>query len=290
MTFRFGRTEVRIHFCVLPFLAFAIVAGEGLSLLYAAVSLAVHEGAHLIAAKNRRLSVERVSVWPFGAVMTLSDTFGRGGDWITAAAGPAGSAAFAAVLSLSGTLSGGRGWTDTLIRTNLAIALLNLLPAYPLDGGRVCRALLCRVLRPNAARRVLLGFTGLIALCAAGAGLWLVLHGVPAWTLFALPPFLIASAFAEWRVSDAGTVARVMERSERLRSGVPQRAVLLAVPERMRIGEAMAALSNSRFTVLLIRHGTGCVTLDEAALLDAAARFGAEKTLKSVILRLTAEE
>ncbi len=288
MTFLLGRTEVRIHFCVLPFLAFCIVAGEALPLLYAAVSLTVHECAHLIAARNRGLSVERISVWPFGAVMTLSDPFGRGGDWITAAAGPAGSAVFAAVLSLSGTLFGARGWLDALIDVNLVIALLNLLPAYPLDGGRISKTLLCRVLPPNAVRVILLGFTALAAVSAFGVGLWLFLRGAPVWTLLALPPFLVASARKEWREPDAGTVTRVMERGEALRRGVPQKAVFLAVPESMRIGEAMAALSNNRFTVLMIRHRTGCVMLDESALLDAAVQFGTEKPLKTVFLRLTA--
>lgn len=288
MTFSIGRTEVRVSIGVLPFFAFCIAAGELRALLLAALSLAVHECAHLIAAKNRGIAVIRISVYPFGAVMTLTESFGRGGEWITAAAGPVGSAAFAAALSLFCTLSGGRAWTSALIRTNLLIAVLNLLPAYPLDGGRMCRALLMNLLRPKAARAVLLGFTAAIAVGAFGVGLWLVLRGVPAWTLLALPPYLLASAFTEWRQPDAGTVSRVMERSEALRRGEPQTAQIVVVPDGMRIGEAMAALSLRRFTILRIRHGSGYLELDETALLREAARSGTETPLKTVISQLTA--
>ena len=290
MTFPVGRTEVRVTFGALALAAFCIVAGEGKALLLSALSLAVHECAHLIAAKNRGVSVARVTLYPFGAVMTADDAFGRQGEWITAAAGPVGSAAFAAVLSLFGTLFPLREWMRTLIYTNLLIAGINLLPAFPLDGGRVFSALLLRFGKPRMARRVLLGFTAAIGLGAIGAGIFLILHGLPAWTLLALPPFLLASAFSELSGPDAGTVARVMERSEALLCGVPQRAEIVVLPEGTRVGAAMAALSRRRLTILRIRQRDGYFELDEAQLIRAAARTGMETPLNSEIFRLTARK
>lgn len=284
MTFSVGRTEIRVTVGAILLPLFALVAGEGELLLAAVLSLAIHEAAHLIAAKNLGLSAARVTLYPFGAVMRLdallSDTRG---EWIVAAAGPLGSLTFAAFLKLLPSSA----WIGRMTETNLAIALLNLLPAFPLDGGRIFRALLSRVVRARTARTLLFVFTAVIALGMLGLGGYLVFRGVPAWTLFAIPPFLIASAIAEWRMPDAGIVSRVMDRSASLRAGNAQKAQIVVISEHASVGTALNMLSGSRFTILRVQCGTGFVELNETALLDAAALSGTQIPLKTVISRLT---
>ncbi|MBR4905527.1 MAG: site-2 protease family protein [Clostridia bacterium] len=284
MTFSVGRTEIRVTVGAILLPLFALVAGEVKLLLAAVLSFAIHEAAHLIAAKNLGLSAARVTLYPFGAVMRLdallSDTRG---EWIVAAAGPLGSLTFAAFLKLLPSSA----WIGRMTETNLAIALLNLLPAFPLDGGRIFRALLSRVVRARTARTLLFVFTALIALGMLGLGGYLVFRGVPAWTLFAIPPFLIASVIAEWRMPDAGIVSRVMDRSASLRAGNAQKAQIVVISDHASVGTALNTLSGSRFTILRVQRGTGFVELNETALLDAAALSGTQVPLKTVISRLT---
>ena len=288
MTFYVGRTEIRVTFGAILLPLFSLIAGEGELLLATVLSLAVHEAAHLIAAKNLGLSAARVTLYPFGAVMRLDTLLSdMRGEWVVAAAGPLGSLTFAALLKLSEPMLPSSNWIARMTETNLLIALVNLLPAYPLDGGRIFRALLSRVIRERTARIALLTFTVLIALGMLGMGVYLVFHGVPAWTLFAIPPFLITSAIAEWRIPDAWIVSRVMERSASLRAGSAQKAQIVVITEHASVGTALAALSGSRFTILRVLHGTGFIELNESALLDAAASYGTRIPLKSVISRLT---
>lgn len=288
MTFSVGRTEIRITVGAILLPIFCVIAGEGELLLSAVVSLAVHEAAHLIAARNLGLSAARVTLYPFGAVMRLDALLSdRRGEWIVAAAGPLGSLTFAALLKLFEPLLPTDAWIGRMADTNLVIAALNLLPAYPLDGGRIFRALLSRVIFERTARTVLFLFTALIAFCMIGTGVYLVLHGVPAWTLFLIPPFLISSAISEWRMPDAGIISRVMDRSASLRTGNAQKAQIVVISENASVGTALLALSGSRYTILRVQHGTGFVELNESSLLDAAALSGIEIPLKSVILQLT---
>ncbi len=288
MTFSVGRTEIRVTAGAILLSAFCVIAGEGERLLAAVLSLAVHETAHLIAAANLGLPAARVTLYPFGAVMRLDTQLSDARvEWIVAAAGPLGSLTFAALLKLLEPALPADTWIAGMTGTNLAIALFNLLPAFPLDGGQIFRALLCRVAKERTARTVLFAFTILISLVMAGFGAYLALRGVPAWTLFMIPPFLIASAVSEWRMPDAGIVSRVIGRSADLRAGIAQKAQIIVLSEYASVGTALSTLSVSRFTILRVQHGTGFVELNETALLDAAAKHGTRIPLKTVISRLT---
>ena len=288
MRFFLGRTEVRITAGAVLLVLFCIVADEWKTLLIALVSLAVHEAAHAVAARNLHIPAARVTVYPFGAVMQLASSFAdRRGEGIVAAAGPAASLSFAALLRLCDMFLPAGDWTQRLVGTNLLIALFNLLPAFPLDGGRIVRAALHSVVRERTARALLFAFTGAIAFGMIGVGVYCVLKGYPAWTLFFVPPFLAVSAFREWRIPDTGIVTRVMERRRAVRSGIAQKAQIIVLSEDTRIGDAVSALSGTRFTIVRVRTDTGFTELDEDTLLDAAAAYGMQTTLKTAISRLT---
>ncbi len=96
----------------------------------------------------------------------------------------------AAVVSASGR--GGDLWTwpflqarnlpKSLVWANLWLAILNLMPAYPLDGGRILRAFLSRTLDTSTATRRAVSISNAIAMVLMLAGLfsdsWLTMVGV----------------------------------------------------------------------------------------------------------------
>lgn len=70
----------------------------------------------------------------------------------------------------------------SLVWANLYLAVLNLMPAYPLDGGRILRALFSRTLDASAATRRAVSISNAIAMVLMIAGLfsdsWLTMVGV----------------------------------------------------------------------------------------------------------------
>jgi Zn-dependent protease/CBS domain-containing protein len=70
----------------------------------------------------------------------------------------------------------------SLVWANLYLAGINLLPAYPLDGGRVLRAYFARTIDPAAATRRAVSISHAMAMCLMVAGLfsdtWLTMVGV----------------------------------------------------------------------------------------------------------------
>jgi Zn-dependent protease len=110
--------------------------------------LLAHELGHVIAARSRGVEVGRVRFSLVGAWTELDDEEGTvGEELITAGAGPAVSLVLAAVFAcgwlIAGRASGLLGVGIIYVALcNLMIALFNLLPGLPLDGGRLVRAAL----------------------------------------------------------------------------------------------------------------------------------------------------
>jgi Zn-dependent protease len=115
-------------------------------------TLAAHEVSHSITAQRRGLRVRDITVWMLGGIATLEGTVKTPADDLAiAVAGPAASIAIglagivlavvAAACSAPELVTAGMVWIGTI---NLVIALFNLAPAAPLDGGRILRAWLWR--------------------------------------------------------------------------------------------------------------------------------------------------
>jgi len=127
------------------------IVGFVAALLFFA-SLLAHEVSHVIVAKHHGIGVRRVTFWLFGGVSELEgDALSPGADFRIAVVGPVTSLALALVFGVvavslgqsgvSGVLASAFGW---LAWMNLLLAGFNLVPAAPLDGGRVLRAILWR--------------------------------------------------------------------------------------------------------------------------------------------------
>jgi Zn-dependent protease len=75
-----------------------------------------------------------------------------------------------------------RNLPRSLVWANLYLAVLNLIPAYPLDGGRILRAVFARTLDPSSATRRAVSISNAIAMVLMFAGLfsdgWLTMVGV----------------------------------------------------------------------------------------------------------------
>jgi Zn-dependent protease/CBS domain-containing protein len=160
--------------------------GLGLTLVLF-LSVLVHELAHAIYARRKGAAVHDITLLMIGGVSRIGDPPRARHEAIMALAGPVASLVlgFAAVALFAVTPAGwqeGRVALILLAEMNLLLGLFNLIPAFPMDGGRVLRAALTGRLGPVRATRVasLVGKAFALAFVAAGllgGGLFLVLIG-----------------------------------------------------------------------------------------------------------------
>lgn len=111
-------------------------------------SVLAHEFAHALVARTRRVRVDEIMLFVFGGVAKMrGEPRDAMSEFLIAAAGPALSVGLGiAILILRGALIGiapaltaGLWWLGMI---NISLAVFNLVPGFPLDGGRILRALL----------------------------------------------------------------------------------------------------------------------------------------------------
>ncbi len=161
-------------------------------------SIVLHELGHALAARREGISVAGIDLFFFGGLMRMNrDTDSPGAEFRVAAAGPLVTVVIIGVGSLVGvaltgstdaflsaaTLDGARSsvgelLVSFLVSMNLVLLVLNLVPAFPLDGGRIARAAAWKVTGDRIkATRISAGLGQGFALLLIGYGILLAVQG-----------------------------------------------------------------------------------------------------------------
>jgi Zn-dependent protease len=193
---RLSGIDVYVHwsFWLLPALILYSAIGAGAGLLTALNSVVLvfavfgcvvlHELGHAMAARFYGVGTHDITLYPIGGVASLERIPTRPGqELVIALAGPAVNVAIASgllvILGIGPLLTAGLvnplggGFLTQLLWINISLVLFNMLPAFPMDGGRVLRASLALVLpytsataiagRIGQGMAVLLGVLGLVS-------------------------------------------------------------------------------------------------------------------------------
>lgn len=172
------------------YFAMAVVASFGFF-----ASILLHELGHAVQARRDGMEIDGITLWLFGGVARFTGMFPTAGaEFRIAVAGPAVSLLLAAGLiggtwipGLADPVDGVLAWLGII---NAALLIFNLIPALPLDGGRMLRAALWRWkgdlqsatrLAAGAGRVLAIGMIALgLAMAVLGEGIngvWLALIG-----------------------------------------------------------------------------------------------------------------
>ena len=210
---RIAGTEVRLHLTfllLLAWIAIATGASEGRAAAFDAVALLLavfacvllHEFGHVLTARYFGIRTRDITLLPIGGVASIERMPDKPSqELLIAIAGPAVNVIIAIVLF--GALGARfdpeqmfaafeRRDVDLVTRlaaVNVMLVLFNLIPAFPMDGGRVLRALLALRLGRARATRIAAGIGQAVAF---GLG-FLGLFGNPLLIFIALFVFLAAS-------------------------------------------------------------------------------------------------
>ncbi len=172
-------------------------------------SILLHELGHAVVAQRNKIGISQITLWMFGGMATLEREPPKPGvEFRVAAAGPAVTLLIAiASLALGSALAGGDFWGVTTFDENVDVSeaavvlawigninaiifLFNLIPAFPMDGGRIALSIAWKLtgdrnratlfaanLGQAMAGLIIAGGIALIAFGDAFSGIWLALIG-----------------------------------------------------------------------------------------------------------------
>jgi stage IV sporulation protein FB len=235
---RIAGTVVRVHVTFLLFLVWiggaqwrlggreaALDGVVFIVLLFACV--VAHEFGHIVAARRYGIRTPEVTLWPIGGIASLERIPDKPREeLVVALAGPAVNVVIAAVLILvlgagidSATMAEVENPRASLMArlaaANIFLVLFNLIPAFPMDGGRVLRALLA--MRTNYADA-----TRIAARIGQGAAFLFALAG-----LFLNPMLIVIGLFIY--LSATAEAQHVAFRDST--HGLPVRSVMISAIE-----------------------------------------------------------
>ncbi len=295
---RIAGTEVRIHLTFFLFVAWIALAtglqgGPAQALNAVVMVLAVfacvlaHEYGHVLTARYFGIGTKDITLLPIGGVAHIDRMPEKPSqELLIALAGPAVNAVIAAVIligfgatltpeRLNALREGRLDLVTQLATVNVALVAFNLLPAFPMDGGRVLRALLSMRMDRAQATRIAAGIGQIVAF---GLG-FLGLFGNPLLIFIAIFIFIAA-----------GQESYATEISEATR-GVPVSQATVTAFETLRpgatVGQAAQSLLSTSQHEFPVSDGAGRLrgVLTRDGMLKALAQSGPQTPVIEVMDR-----
>jgi Zn-dependent protease/CBS domain-containing protein len=300
-SWKFGRiagVDLRMHVTFLALIAWLVasywLAGRSLSGVVAGVGfilalfacVVLHEMGHVLAARQFGIRTRDITLLPIGGLARLERMPEEPSQelWI-ALAGPAVSLGIAAVLDSWLTFTNAWAplsqlhitagpWVERLFLANISLVLFNLIPAFPMDGGRVLRAILAWRMGYPRATEVAASVGQVLAFVIGLIG------------LFTSPTLLFVGLFVWIGATQEANIVQVRS----VLSNAPMRAAMFTDFAILRSSDALAeavrfALNGSQrdFPVVDAGKVTGMVT--ESDMLAALSTDGPEQPVGSVMRR-----
>ncbi len=293
---RVSGIELKVHatfLLLLAFVAWSYYASGGVAAALTGVTficllflcVLLHEFGHAFAARRFGIRTPDITLLPIGGVARLERMPENPmQELIVAVAGPAVNVVIAVVLWLAlgmplsqddwldfGLRRG--GLTEQLLRVNVMLVVFNLIPAFPMDGGRALRALLATRMEYVAATQIAANVGQAMAL---GFGLIGLL----------VNPFLIFIALFVW-IGAAAEAGMVQMKSSM--AGIPVAQAMLTSFETLRPEDPLSVpvdmtMAGSQKDFLVVAE-TGEVVgiLSQAALISGLSKGGAEASVGSAL-------
>jgi len=224
---------IKINELLILLLFVAVLAGKGFEIFTIFFVLFIHETAHVIVARMFGLKVKEIDLLPFGGMVRLESMFELNPlhEICVSLSGPVLNMWMALSYAALGDIGLFEvGENDFFVQANFMLAGFNMLPALPLDGGRILRALMLKALGYRKATNITANCGIVLGMMLAAVGIYTLDAGIVNPTLLITPVFLIYSAIMEKKTAAYIFLRSISyKRDTLLKSGVVPVADMIAL-------------------------------------------------------------
>lgn len=277
--------RLKINLLLIPVAAALIAVGMGDVLLYYIPTVLLHEWAHVLAAAALGMTITEMELFPFGCAARLQCfAVSRAKEIVVAAAGPAMNMAAACAIFFVDKYAFEITVADRLIAANLGLAAVNLLPALPLDGGRITRAVFASFMGYKRATRVTALAGVVFAVIMMGVGIWAWVENAFNPSLFIMSFFLCLAAVKELKSAPYTLIRDFSGKRETIDKRKTLNINRFAAMQTETLRDIMREFEAGKYNIVtVLDKDLGIMgELDERQILDGMLKKGTQVTLGSV--------
>lgn len=189
---------VKVSKYFIPYIIFLIIIGYKGKIIYAFLIVIVHESVHYFVAKRYNFSGFDIELKVVGASINLKelDDASPKEDLIISLSGPVANLVLGIFFWFINTKIPCSEFY-MLFSGNMAIGIFNLIPAFPLDGGRILRDILYFKFSYKKANKIMINISSIIAIFLMYIYILLFLKGINNFNIGIIGLFIIISSFKE---------------------------------------------------------------------------------------------
>lgn len=277
-----------IHLLFFPIIISLYIMGYAEEMIILLAIIMIHELSHGLMAMFLGIKIKEIQILPFGGVVKLDNTlsFTYGEEIIISAAGPISNVVLSATVFF---LQGYFGWESNgfnfIIFSSLAIGIFNLLPALPLDGGRILRSVLSYMLGYKKATNVVTIISKIIAILLVALNIYFFCLGSYNFTLILIGSFIYYQSRRENEIAIYSTMKDIAAKKENLnKSGSMLSQHMTVLPETT-LGEIFKQFTSRKFHIIYVLDEEyalkGIITEDE--ILSAILLYGMHSKVKNIL-------
>jgi len=272
---------------LLPFL------GRILETILLILIVVIHELAHTVVARGLGVPVNDIELYPFGGVakteglLEIEPQVEKKIAW----AGPLTNFLLAGLAISFYVNYWYWGWWDQdivvfFIRANLVIAFFNLLPALPLDGGRILRAILCQYYNYRVATEIAVRLGKILAMLVVLAGIVWWWYGYLNLSFLAVGVFVFLAASREKHLAVYTFIRSLGNKDREIIQKGGLKGEQLIVSEEARVLEVLRLFTPNRYhliRVMDVRSQKLKKEISESALVEQAMKRGVDIPIKKIL-------
>lgn len=243
------KLPVKISIFTILFAVLWCIFGNGQMLVVYFLSLLLHETAHKIVAKKLGYSVGQITISPLGATLYAdTDEFSPKDEFYIALAGPVMSICLALLCVCTWWIYPEfYNYTMDFCMANFSMFLLNLLPIFPLDGGRILAACLSKHMPRKSVSKVLCAITIIFGVILIFLTIISVMHTFN-YTFGVVGIFLICSLLCGNKENSYKRVLDIGKKRKKLMHGIVRKNII--VPTSMPLVKVFSLIDISGYFVI----------------------------------------
>lgn len=200
-----------IHVLTVILFAVCIVTGTVNILLVTYAVMLLHEMAHMLSAVCIGLKVSHITIYPFGVNLKLKNKliYSISDEVILYISGPICNAVFALASVWLYKFYPDKN-LQFFYMSNVALFVMNMLPAMPLDGGFIMKKVLTQMLGHNGANKIMLVLTGGVSIAISAMGVYILAVSRYNFSVILFSVLIIGNMFTQQEKYDVDFVKELM--------------------------------------------------------------------------------